>query len=724
MTPEDMINMSGKMQNLSVSISSLATVGRTVASEQMLLNSLCFKHIKARHADIAEAHAKTFSWVFKNTPAEGCQPIKFVDWLRSQSGIYWIMGKAGSGKSTLTKFICDHDQTKEELNVWAGQKRLVTAKYFFWNAGTPLQKSQEGLLQSLLFEVLRKCPELIPAVCSKWPEFIPYQNEPDPWTRKDLLHTFSQLEKQTDVSAKFCFFIDGLDEYNGDQYELIKVLQGLAVSPDIKLCLSSRPWQSFKDAFGQDVERFLKLEDLTRQDIRLYVHNKLEESVHFRQLKARDTRYPELVTEILNKAQGVFLWVFLAVRSLVQGLTNADRISDLQRRLSLLPPTLEDYFRHIFNSVEEVYREQTAQAFQASLQAAEPLSLMTFSFLDEEDPNFAFRAKVEPLSRSEILSRQEDMRRRLDGRCKGLLEVTLDTSNDWGIFFAFKVDFLHRTVRDFLLTGDMQKLLEERLDPAFNAKAALCNAFLAQLKAVPPVDIFKSKSTPLDDILEDLLNYAKELEVEADEPQIKLLDEAERVVCTTSSIWKWKRKKTAFLGLAVQRDLQLYVKHRLMMHPQLIRGHGRPLLDHALMPSPPKHGLRSLSPQMVNILLNSGAMPNQKYKDSTVWGRFILTLKRNEAPSADEITLDVLSSLLTKGADLNKSIVFDYEYRSGRRSTGRGGDLYKGEARVDVCQTAYSIIAHAFPDDHLRLRGIVHGQKASRLSGWFSWLSS
>ena len=117
-------------------------------------------------------------------------------------------------------------------------------------------------------------------------------------------------------------------------------------------------------------------------------------------------------------------------------------------------------------------------------------------------------------------------------------------------------------------------------------------------------------------------------------------------------------------------------------------------------------------------------MPNQKYKDSTVWGRFILTLKRNEAPSADEITLDVLSSLLAKGANLNKSMVFDYGYRSGRRSTGRGGDLYKGEARVDVCQTAYSIISDAFPDDPPRLHGIVHSQKVSRLSGWFSWLSS
>lgn len=77
-TPKDMMNMSEKMQDLSVSISTLATVGRTVASEQMLLESLHFKHMKARYAGIAQAHAKTYSWVFESTSSDGSQSIKFV----------------------------------------------------------------------------------------------------------------------------------------------------------------------------------------------------------------------------------------------------------------------------------------------------------------------------------------------------------------------------------------------------------------------------------------------------------------------------------------------------------------------------------------------------------------------------------------------------------------------------------------------------------------------
>ncbi|OCL03823.1 hypothetical protein AOQ84DRAFT_368031 [Glonium stellatum] len=528
-TPKDMMNMSEKMQDLSVSISTLATVGRTVASEQMLLESLHFKHMKARYAGIAQAHAKTYSWVFET----------------------------GSGKSTLTKFICDHYRTKEELNKWAGEKKLVTAKYFFWNAGTKLQKSQEGLLQSLLFEILRKCPELIPTACCKWLESRPYQNEPDFWTRENLLHTFSQLMEQTDISARFCF-IDGLDEYDGNHDELVKVLQSLAVSSDIKICLSSRPWYSFKDAFGQDLERLLKIEDLTREDIRLYVYSKFEESPRFREIKDIDLRYSELVTEIVDKAQGVFLWVFLVVRSLLQGLTYADRISDLQRRLGLLPPTLEDYFHHMLNSVEEVYREQIAQTFEVVLCATEPLSLITFSFLDEDDPDFAFHTKFQPMNDTEIHSRHEIMRRRLDGRCKGLLEVIQDNYNNWGIFFNYKVDFLHRSVRDFLLTRHMQQLLEDHLDFPFDPRIAIASALVAQLKSLPH---FKEKDNgddgPVYELLVQVMSYAKKLEMETNKSLFALLDEAGKAVYHPLSCWKWKRKNTAFLGFAIQHNLEL-----------------------------------------------------------------------------------------------------------------------------------------------------------------------
>ena len=88
----------------------------------------------------------------------------FSDWLRSGTGVYWINGKAGSGKSTLMNYICDDENIRKRdklLRVWADDKRLITPTFYFWNSGTLLQKSVEGLLRSLVFQMLDECPQLI-----------------------------------------------------------------------------------------------------------------------------------------------------------------------------------------------------------------------------------------------------------------------------------------------------------------------------------------------------------------------------------------------------------------------------------------------------------------------------------------------------------------------------------------------------------------------------------
>ncbi len=344
------------MEELSNNIFSLATEVRLSASDQMLLNSLWYDYIPQRQASVEPAHEKTFRWVL-----EPSSPAKFDSWLRSQSGIYWIMGKAGSGKSTLMKFLLTHPKTAESLKSWAGTKKLVTASFFFWNAGPSLQKSQEGLFRSLLYEILSQCPELTRAVCASKAETIrPFARDLQPWTQQELWHAIGQLKERSGASARFCFFIDGLDEFDGDADHIVTVLESLRSWPDVKLCVSSRPWYEFIDAFGRPFDPHLALEDLTREDIRIYVRDTLEENSRFRALRARDDRSQDLVHEIVDKARGVFLWVTLVVRSLLKGLRNADRISDLQRRLQEFPETLEKYFSHMIASIEPVYREQTA----------------------------------------------------------------------------------------------------------------------------------------------------------------------------------------------------------------------------------------------------------------------------------------------------------------------------------------------------------------------------
>jgi hypothetical protein len=77
------------------------------------------------------------------------------------------------------------------------------------------------------------------------------------------------------------------------------------------------------------------------------------------------------------------------------------------------------------------------------------------------------------------------MRKRLNACCKGLLNVrfydpckSLDKAppSSSSALFDWKVDFLHRTVRDFLMIPDWQDLLDKWAGSDFNADLIICKA--------------------------------------------------------------------------------------------------------------------------------------------------------------------------------------------------------------------------------------------------------
>ena len=691
------------MEELSNNISSLAEEVRLSASDQVLLSSLRFDYMAQRQATVEPAHKQTFEWVL-----DPSSPVKFDDWLRFQDGIYWVMGKAGSGKSTLMKFLLNHIKTAESLRSWAGPKRLVTASFFFWNAGPSIQKSQEGLFRSLLYEILSQCPELTRTICSSRAKtFRPFVREHEPWTRQELWHAIAQLKDQCGVKARFCFFIDGLDEYDGEPDQIVSVLESLRDWPDVKLCVSSRPYNEFRDAFGRPSDPQLALEDLTREDIKLYIQSTLEENLRFKALKARDHRSQDLVQDIVEKAQGVFLWVILVVRSLLTGLRNADRVSDLQKRLRDFPETLEKFFSHMIASIEPVYREQTAQAFRYALEAEGPLSLMTYSFLDEEDLDAVVAAPLDALTSQQILSRQDDMRRRLNGRCKGLLEVASISSfippeSSYAIQFqAPIVVFHHRTVRDFLHTKDMQNMLLEHLEPNFEPESRICKALLAELKVIDYSALEGSDSLPRH-LLDMLTYYALRLEDENHVSQSSLIDEVGRCVLKQAGLFGWKKGRIDFLNFVGRRRLHLYIAETLTTTTSLTHLDKSSLLG-AHLDIDEYESRRSfferLDIEMVDILLKHGAQPNDKYKSSTVWGNFLDCLSENSGLLQYHKISTISESLISHGASLQQLITIGQRFQT-RETSERGAHSQKHqEVLSDVVKSAHQILLEELEEE-------------------------
>lgn len=84
--------------------------------------------------------------------------------------------------------------------------------------------------------------------------------------------------------ARVCFFINGLDEIEGDTDVLINAIRKMSSYPNIEICVSSRPWTEFVEEFGIPEARVLKLEGFTANDIQTYLHDPLHANWRFRKL--------------------------------------------------------------------------------------------------------------------------------------------------------------------------------------------------------------------------------------------------------------------------------------------------------------------------------------------------------------------------------------------------------------------------------------------------------
>jgi hypothetical protein len=86
-----------------------------------ILESLRFPTTTSRYESVVEAYPETFEWAYGDSSSKQRPWSNLAKWMREVDGIYWINGKAGSGKSTLMKHIYDDARTQRLLENWAQQ---------------------------------------------------------------------------------------------------------------------------------------------------------------------------------------------------------------------------------------------------------------------------------------------------------------------------------------------------------------------------------------------------------------------------------------------------------------------------------------------------------------------------------------------------------------------------------------------------------------------------
>lgn len=444
---------------------------------ETLLRQLNFGSLNTRHEAVPEAYEKTFSWIFEQPKVSENNPddlpwADFPEWLEHDSeSVYWITGKPGSGKSTIMKYVCGDERLMAHLRNWSGSKPFYTAKYFSWYAGDALQKSQEGLLRSLLYQIIRQTPQVaLRWLPNRWAMLKLFgasaaRNFP-PWSYKELRDSMATMKNLTN-DFNIAILIDGLDEFDGEHAQLINLIKDLHRQPGIKICVSSRPWNAFRDAFSGCPQ--LRMENLTQKDMEAFVLGKFETSVAISELRgSQPTIADELVADIVRKSEGVFLWVSLVTNSILDGIVNGDTLTGSYRLLDELPSDLGDLYSNLWSRVQPEHKEERARLLCV-------LQHYSSSILKDYWPSqYGFPSFLRGLSQALLwFSAMEatssfsatTFARRLHSRTKGLIEIKPS---------GF-VDYLHRTAHDWIMARWDEVQLE--IPAKFDGHMALVTGF-------------------------------------------------------------------------------------------------------------------------------------------------------------------------------------------------------------------------------------------------------
>lgn len=391
----------------------------------------------------------------------------FTEWLGTGTSSYWISGKPGSGKSSLTSYIF-HRLEQEvarlpRIREWAGPQGIrLIGFWFFRPASTPLLKSLQGFWRTICFALLD--------IDDALPDFIrSNQDGTAPSSlRSSLLPRGSNAESWTDLEleswaryhiAHSCFsyflLVDGLDEIEGDRGQLAAAIETMSVEhSNLKICCASPAESPFIEALSTFAA--LKLHEVNYHDIHEDCMSQLS-----------GTRAGEFTNRISERSEGVFLRASLVTRDLARASKRGASLDDLRTRFEESSEEMGDLFDPMLRRIDKYYRRRPKPYLRLLEYAAhQRTSLYLFDLVVSSLPEFQrpdFGKGMFDQSYMTFLNdRIHSSWLEVEDACAGLVQCstylsasTLDiesTADFPEVYKALNTDvfFIHASVLDFL----------------------------------------------------------------------------------------------------------------------------------------------------------------------------------------------------------------------------------------------------------------------------------
>lgn len=377
-----------------------------------------------RREQLASTTVASLDWVWGTA---------FRSWLTSEKGLFWIHGKPGSGKSTLVHFLSTSSKTQAYLSK-SGNSWLLFEFYFDFRAGLGIANSPLGMLRSLLFQLVERCEPISEFVRNQHSHAIAgaWRNNPS-----EVLKTLCLALESAKLAM--CFFIDGLDEYNGKLSDLIKCLLQIQKRGRLKMCLASRPEPIISRMLAEAPA--IQMQDHNSTTIQHYIESACQAMLTENEASSLESLWQNVTTE----ANGVILWARFVVDELIERCVEGATTAELQVILDTFPKEIEDVYARILDKIPTGSSKQRLHAAIAFYVLEHGRSVFATG---GDFPTYEFFISwamiVESLDNSMHFDTKFDQTRfraRIHALLGGLLEFSADSTT---------VRYVHKTLKTYL----------------------------------------------------------------------------------------------------------------------------------------------------------------------------------------------------------------------------------------------------------------------------------